>query len=152
MVSSKENFDLAAIASRPDSALDETARNIVLALLEDRNLFQSTIESQTQIMTSRHRETQNKVTNEIKRVESNLLRAIHSARTEAIYNTTEVVNEAAVKDRILENLLFPSISKRYEAVIEAHANTYKWIFLDPRAEDRPWSSFTDWLKNGNGIY
>jgi hypothetical protein len=100
MVSSRENFDLAAIASRPDSALDETDRNIVLALLEDRSLFQSTIESQIQIITNLHKETQNKVTNEIKRAKSNLLRAIKSARTEAIYNTTEVVNEAAVKDRI----------------------------------------------------
>jgi hypothetical protein len=152
MVSSRENFDLAAISSRPDSALDETDRNIVLALLEDRSLFQSTIESQIQIITSLHKETQNKVTNEIKRAKSNLLRAIKSARTEAIYNTTEVVNETAVKDRILESLLFSSISKRYEAVIEAHANTYKWIFLDPQPEDRPWSSFTNWLKNGNGIY
>lgn len=51
MVSSRENFDLAAIATRPDSALDENARNIVLALLEDRSFSQSTIESQTQIIT-----------------------------------------------------------------------------------------------------
>jgi hypothetical protein len=67
-------------------------------------------------------------------------------------STTEVAYKTAVGDCILESLLFPSISKRYEGVVEAHENTYKWIFLDPRPEDRPWSSFTDWLKNGIGIY
>jgi hypothetical protein len=160
MVSSRENFDLAAIASRPDSALDENARNIASALLEDRSLFQSTIESQTQIITDLLQETQRTVINEFKRElkrefkRSRFLLGVlpKSASTEASSSTTEVAYKTAAEDRILESLLFPSISKRYEGVIEAHANTYKWIFLDPRPEDRPWSSFTDWLKNGNGIY
>ena len=160
MVSSRENFDLAAIASRSDSALDENARNIASALLEDRSLFQSTIESQTQIITDLLQETQRTVINEFKRElkrefkRSRFLLGVlpKSASTEASSSTTEVAYKTAAEDRILESLLFPSISKRYEGVIEAHANTYKWIFLDARPEDRPWSSFKDCLINGNGIF
>jgi hypothetical protein len=132
--------------------VDENVRNIVSALSEGRSLFQFTIEHQTQIITGLHQETQNKV-NEIKRTRSILLGALSKpASKEVNCRTTEAVNEVAAEDRILESLLFPSISERYEKITEAHTNTYKWIFIDPRPEDRPWSSFTDWLKNGSDIY
>jgi hypothetical protein len=132
LVSSREKFDLAAIASRSDSALDKNARNIVSALLESRSFFQTSIEDQTQIIAGLHQETQNKVINELKRTRSILLGALSKpASKEVSCGTTEVVNEVAVEDHILDSLLFPSISERYERIAEAHANTYKWIFMDP---------------------
>jgi hypothetical protein len=153
MVSNREGFDLAAIASRMDSTLDENAQNIVSALLEGRSFFQSTAESQTQIITGLHQETRKTVIHELRRTRSILIGALSKpASKEVSYGTHEVSDEFAAEDCILESLLFPSISERYKRVTEAHANTYKWIFMDPRPEDRPWSSFKDWLENGSGIY
>jgi hypothetical protein len=56
------------------------------------------------------------------------------------------------EDHILRSLRIPSMSERYNRIVEAHAATFQWIFKDPAAEDRPWSNFAQWLKDGEGIY
>lgn len=55
-----------------------------------------------------------------------------------------------VQTSILDSLRFSVMPDRLEEVSEAHQNTFKRIFTPPK--DKPWSSFTSWLKTGDGIY
>lgn len=53
---------------------------------------------------------------------------------------------------ILESLRFPQIHDRYDQIVRAHENTFTWIFRDPRAYQKPWDDFLQWICNGTGIY
>jgi hypothetical protein len=41
---------------------------------------------------------------------------------------------------------------RYERIVEAYPIIFEWVFRDPTVDQLPWSSFSDWLKTGNGVY
>jgi hypothetical protein len=53
----------------------------------------------------------------------------------------------AEKD-VLESLAFTVMRKRENDIVSAEAATFGWIFRDPSASDRPWSSFCEWLADG----
>jgi hypothetical protein len=52
----------------------------------------------------------------------------------------------------LESLRFPEINYRHERVAEAHEKTFLWAFRDPKAHEKPWDNFVEWLSKSNGIY
>jgi hypothetical protein len=41
---------------------------------------------------------------------------------------------------------------RVEAIKDAHAKTFSWIFEEPDGEVKQWNSFSWWLRSGDGIY
>ncbi|KAH8744856.1 hypothetical protein BGZ57DRAFT_778706, partial [Hyaloscypha finlandica] len=55
---------------------------------------------------------------------------------------------------LLESLRFTTMKDRDEAIGEAHQRTCEWIFREPDTNEDsfPWSSFTEWLKSGDGVY
>jgi hypothetical protein len=57
-----------------------------------------------------------------------------------------------IKFRILESLSFSTMTSRFDEVSEAYDNTFNWIFYDSTTQQRPWSSFRDWLIYGTGVY
>ncbi|CAD6575193.1 MAG: hypothetical protein ASARMPRED_007126 [Alectoria sarmentosa] len=54
--------------------------------------------------------------------------------------------------RLLESLYFPDIHARQEGIVEAHKQTFEWIFDKPCSEVRPWYHFIEWLQTGRGTY
>jgi hypothetical protein len=46
----------------------------------------------------------------------------------------------------LGQLEFPDMNERYDELVEAHKQTFRWIY------ERPELKFVDWLKAGKGIY
>ncbi|KAE9364418.1 hypothetical protein N431DRAFT_421379 [Stipitochalara longipes BDJ] len=58
----------------------------------------------------------------------------------------------SIQESIINSLKYPSMTHRYEDVIEAHPNTFEWAFKNPTEKQLPWSNLTDWLKTGNGVY
>jgi hypothetical protein len=58
----------------------------------------------------------------------------------------------AVAENILDSLQYPTMTHRYEEIVEAYSETCDWIFREPDSEAHPWSSFKDWLSRGDGIY
>jgi hypothetical protein len=59
----------------------------------------------------------------------------------------------SVQKTILESLRYPNMTDRYEDLVEAHPQTFDWVFREPNQdEERPWSSFGQWLREGKGIY
>jgi hypothetical protein len=66
----------------------------------------------------------------------------------------ELEIRSSIDQNILDSLRFESMSARCEAIPEAYAKTFEWIFKEPAAQNpvRPWSSFNKWLLNGSGVY
>ena len=54
--------------------------------------------------------------------------------------------------RLLESLWFSELHFREETITEAYKKTFQWIFDKSGRAVRPWSNFTSWLEDGEGIY
>ncbi|KAI0805046.1 hypothetical protein GGR55DRAFT_681332 [Xylaria sp. FL0064] len=63
----------------------------------------------------------------------------------------ESVRQAA-EEAILNCLWYPRIREREETIFKAHANTFHWIFEDPKVTGKPWDSFVDFLRGDRSIY
>jgi len=62
------------------------------------------------------------------------------------------VREAVHKD-ILQSLRYPTMSNRYEDVLEAHPETFEWAFEPSPGNSRhEWSNLAQWLEGNEGIY
>lgn len=66
----------------------------------------------------------------------------------------EIGERSATEHRILESLHYQRMEAREEKIIDAHAQTFEWIF-DPHVTSNglpPKDSFLEWLTSGNGIF
>jgi len=74
--------------------------------------------------------------------------------TEALSTTRsrEQTARRAVEKRVLEDLSFPSMGNRRQEITPKHQKTFEWVFEESSEEQRPWSNFADWLREGNGTY
>jgi predicted ATPase len=52
----------------------------------------------------------------------------------------------------VQSLHFPLIDDRHHTIPEAHRKTFRWIFAASGQEHCPWSSFSEWLRTGSGLY
>jgi hypothetical protein len=62
----------------------------------------------------------------------------------------EATFRAAADKSVLASLRFLTMATRYEEVIDAYPETFKWIFSETKQQR--WSSFGEWLREGEGIY
>jgi hypothetical protein len=53
---------------------------------------------------------------------------------------------------LLEDLNYPSMSHRYEAVLEAYPETFEWAFQGSRNGQGLRNNLSHWLKAGTGVY
>ena len=63
----------------------------------------------------------------------------------------EIAERSATEYRILETLRYQRMEARQEKIIDAHAQTFEWIF-DPSSQLSPKDNFLEWLINGNDIF
>ncbi|PLB37993.1 uncharacterized protein BDW47DRAFT_125696 [Aspergillus candidus] len=57
-----------------------------------------------------------------------------------------------VQSKVLDCLHFRQIDHRYDTVLDAHRDTYQWIYQSPEIDGKPWSNFVQWLEQGHGCY
>jgi hypothetical protein len=57
-----------------------------------------------------------------------------------------------VQNWILQGLRYPSMTYRYESIVEAYPETFDWVFRESTEEQRSWSNFSNWLESGSGVY
>jgi hypothetical protein len=65
---------------------------------------------------------------------------------------TERMLRTAVQDAIFQSIQYPSMTDRYEDIVEAYPKIFEWAFHDPTEEQLPWSNISRWLELENGIY
>jgi hypothetical protein len=68
------------------------------------------------------------------------------------FKQEEVDLKAKVEGIILDALSFATMTDRLKEVPEPHARTCRWIFENPTALTRPWTSFNEWLQGDEGLY
>ena len=87
---------------------------------------------------------------------SQLLRAENTLVNQHISKTCEQRNvelaKGAYQRRFLESLYFPEIHARQEEIVDAHKETFQWVFEQAESRLRPWDSFAEWLESGSRTY
>jgi len=155
---SKQKYDLTVLSQRSD--VNEMSRRILSALLDSQNVFEAAVLDQNRMIIDLHQDMTSLTMNEHLATREIIVYAVRGAgqgrRSEMDVSGNAERRDADARrraeDQILRSLQFPSISERYNKVAKAHAATFEWIFSDPQPEDRPWSSFSQWLQSGEGIY
>ncbi|EHK98775.1 hypothetical protein M7I_5283 [Glarea lozoyensis 74030] len=98
---------------------------------------------------------------ESKRWQTDLINAIHQHSSTAGERSVETVTAIDLKrderlwKQILERLRFAEMTDRRDRIVEAHNKTFRWIFDAPGSAENMatvWPSFSDWLRNGSGLY
>ncbi|RFU34867.1 hypothetical protein B7463_g1457, partial [Scytalidium lignicola] len=72
------------------------------------------------------------------------------AVTSIAYSESESIRRFA--KLVTNHLRFGDMKDREDTIAEAHRKTFEWIFHDPGTEQKPWSSFIDWLQSDSDIY
>lgn len=57
-----------------------------------------------------------------------------------------------IRDKVFDCLEFRQMSDRFEAIKNAHIETFEWLYSDPNTAQRPWSNYPKWLEQGSGCY
>jgi predicted ATPase len=148
--------------------MDKNPRRIISALCDHCDDFTKTAEKQVGLISGLHQDLVEVASNEHEMTRSVILEAVNrkgSASTSdgktrrpsrneewANREDEELHAKEVAEDRILQGLLFPSITARYSQVAKTHAKNFEWIFKRPQEDDQSWSSFEEWLPCGKGIY
>ena len=70
----------------------------------------------------------------------------------AVSRSEESKLRRSVQIKILESLRFPTMTSRYESVVEAYPKTFEWAYGDSSSKQRPWSNLAKWMREADGIY
>jgi hypothetical protein len=69
-----------------------------------------------------------------------------------VSDDNERMLRTAVQDAIFQSIQYPSMTDRYEDIVEAYPKTFEWAFHDPTEKQLPWSNISRWIELENGIY
>ncbi|KAF4461057.1 P-loop containing nucleoside triphosphate hydrolase [Fusarium albosuccineum] len=145
-------------------SLTEGNKMIVTSLLQSQNEYRalksevaalSVLLSRSQmVITTEQRRTQKLIADAYDPNPSSATKQ-HAAITS--YSVEERNLRKSIAEELVKSLRFNTIKSRFEAVEEAHDDTFHWIYEDPRAgynkdSGRIWGDFSAWLRNDNGIY
>lgn len=61
-------------------------------------------------------------------------------------------NLARFTEVVMDGLHFREIDDRHSSIVEAHVNTFKWIFQTTGGPKKSWSNLSQWLRTGTGCY
>lgn len=78
-------------------------------------------------------------------------------RIASLLRRNEASIRRSVEEELLQSLRFPTITERFEEIIESHRLTFQWIFQGlgdgtHTEKGKWWSDFPEWLRSGTGIY
>ena len=64
----------------------------------------------------------------------------------------EQLEKKGYRERLLDSLWFDEIHSREENIVDAHRETFEWVFDKSDQAVRPWDNFIQWLENGQRTY
>jgi len=149
---------------------DDTTNRIVENLRNNRNSTADLLVGNIDAIVQLHRFVENAVRSNVEDAKEEIISAVRMLEwatsganwdTSSMYDASlprilqsiraDASKKEALRDRIRNSLMFQSMSERHEEILEAHKRTFKWIYDKP-SKDSSWSSFSEWLKLGSGIY
>lgn len=60
--------------------------------------------------------------------------------------------EKALIPKLINRLRFPGMHERRARIVDAHRQTFDWIYSAPNAATVPWNSFVEWLEVDSDVY
>ncbi|KXH42773.1 hypothetical protein CNYM01_03796 [Colletotrichum nymphaeae SA-01] len=60
--------------------------------------------------------------------------------------------EKQLQATILASFVYDVMDDRHSRIIDAHEETFRWIFEHPKEDPGKWSDFKDWLKSDDQLY
>ena len=72
--------------------------------------------------------------------------------SKALQQQQDQLQEKEYRQRFVDSLWFDEIHSREENIVDAHRETFEWIFGVSDHAVSPWDNFTRWLKSGQGTY
>jgi hypothetical protein len=70
----------------------------------------------------------------------------------SVSDAEELELRTSIQVQILEGLQYPTMTNRYEKILDAHPETFEWAFCETKSDNVPWSSLPNWLRSSGGIY
>lgn len=114
------------------------------ALKDNADIFDTSLTHQDAVFNERLEESQLLLRQTADETRSSI--QIESQKSQSFHND----QVEFVVSSIIASLTFPGMNDRYGQVLDAHANTYSWIFESEIASNQPWDSFTSWLEQEHG--
>ena len=142
------------------ASLDKTALKVLQALKENRDLYETSSEAQSSFLSHKlddlntlMHQTGHEIKKTVDIVSDDLQRLEKASQTGRKEKPVPFATRKtyAIK-AIIASLKFPGMDDRYEAVVEAHAQTFSWIFSVDKSSSQRWDSFTSWLESGEHLY
>lgn len=125
-------------------------RRLGLVLNDQTNAFQKLDKSMQDI--ARHLAAEPMTCDQMAMLLQNYTSSVTESITQKLQTLSLRHERSLYCDKFLASLHFPEIHSRQEEVVEAHQETFQWIFDDSGAAIRPWTNFVDWLKNESDTY
>ncbi|KAF8850535.1 hypothetical protein BDZ45DRAFT_696655 [Acephala macrosclerotiorum] len=165
MVELREKVETQALqsCSRFDH-LDSKTQEIITVLIDSQSVFSSDLEEQILtvsrmldrmevVVVEQHDKTRAIVVDLLQQTLGSVVQDPESRIQKVMDDIQDEEDRlrTAVGKQILKSLYFLTIMGRQEAIPEAHAKTFDWIFQEPTSQEME-DSFVEWLKSGSGIY
>lgn len=142
------------------ASLDRTALQVLQALKENRDLYETSSEATSSFLSHKLdnlNTLMHQTGHEIKKtvhIVSDDLQRLEKVSQKGREETPVpfATRKAYAVKAIIASLKFPGMDDRYEAVVQAHAQTFSWIFSVEESGDQRWDNFTSWLASGESLY
>ena len=72
--------------------------------------------------------------------------------TDQFLHHRQVQDDKARRQRLLDSLWFNELWSREERIVDAHRQTFEWIFDSTGKGIGRWDNYVEWLKCGKGLY
>ena len=158
----RESINLSSLRASVDfDRLSQAARRIVDLLLLNRSIFISELRTHTleikDVIAKEQAETRTLIEELVQQ------KGISQATSASyVQSTTASDTERICQDRrehdiwkwLLNSLAFPAMRNREEEISLAYHATFEWVFNEPPmdTEALPWTSFVQWLWQGDDVY
>ncbi|KAF2873771.1 hypothetical protein BDV95DRAFT_353084 [Massariosphaeria phaeospora] len=146
LVSMKTTVDTIALRNDGNLAsLDKGTQEIVKTILDNRDNLAVVVSAQTEHLAKQHEISEASAIARHKEVIENFSKFSGSSR-----DTREKPEDTL--RAIKAGLYYSRLTDRFDDVVQAHRETFEWIYREPQKEQPSWSNFGKWLREENGVY
>jgi hypothetical protein len=138
------------------SQLSTQSKNLLDALVSNKDVFAEHIESHMTTSTELHESTVAQIIGHQESLPDKIAEAFEKSILENTQSISFEGHKAKHKEKVdrvlLRRLKFATMGDRYYSVADSHKKTFEWIFRNPKTWNKPWSDFSHWLSQGQDIY
>jgi predicted ribonuclease YlaK len=89
------------------------------------------------------------------RLQEELIRQIYDEDSQSAHKDTLKISpsrQRSIEQAFSKSLQYAGMDDRAGRIVEAHEETFQWIYEKPRSDTRQWSCFRTWLESDEQLY